>query len=414
VLRPAAPVLLAAVVFVASYLGPGFATVLNPTGLTGEQVRYLRDYRTLEEGVKVASERYDFAGNSLPGLVLAALCAVAVLFARRSRWPLFAAASAGWLTMGMWPAVAVASYYAATRLRQRAWLGAYAVAAGVAVITPSLIIGAYLSAGPNLQYAVYALILAAVLVGLPMVLGLRVDARREARGGATAYAEGRRRERTARLEQARAQERARIAREMHDVLAHRVSLMVLHAGALEVNAPDERTAAAAALIRTTGREALTDLRAVLGVLRSRDARPDPQPTLADLDRLLAQSRQAGIPLVHRTEGTPRPLPAAVERAAYRIVQEALTNVHKHAEDVATEVVVRYLPGAVEVEVRNAPPVGPAPGVAPALPGSGLGLAGLRERVALLDGQFAATHRADGGFTVLARLPDEAEAVVDAS
>jgi signal transduction histidine kinase len=191
---------------------------------------------------------------------------------------------------------------------------------------------------------------------------------------------------------------------MHDVVAHRVSLMVLHAGALEVNSPDEHTAAAAALIRTTGREALADLRDVLGVLRSPDAALQPQPVLADLDALIEQSRAVGIQVGRRDEGEARPLAAAVQRAAYRVVQEALTNVHKHAVDAATDVVLRYLPGAFEVTVRNATPVQP-PG---SLPASGLGLAGLRERVELLGGEFDALRRIDGGFVVTARLPTDEE------
>jgi signal transduction histidine kinase len=266
------------------------------------------------------------------------------------------------------------------------------------VLTPAFFVESYDGA-----LLVYAAVVAAVLVGLPLVVGLWAAARREVRGGARATAEGRQREQEARFEQARAEERARIAREMHDVVAHRVSLMVLHAGALEVNAPDEPTAEAAALIRTTGREALTDLREVLGVLRSQDARLDPQPTLDDLDRLVVQSRLAGIPVSRRDEGAVRALPPTVQRAAYRIVQEALTNVYKHTADAATEVVMRYLADAVEVEVRNAAPA-PGSDAGGDIPGSGLGLAGLRERVHLLGGQFVATRRVGGGFTVLARLP----------
>ena len=190
---------------------------------------------------------------------------------------------------------------------------------------------------------------------------------------------------------------------MHDVVAHRVSLMVLHAGALEVNATDARTSDAAALIRSIGREALTNLRDVLGVLRSAQATEAtlaPQPTLGDLDRLLDQSRTAGITVARHDQGTSRPLPPALERAVYRVAQEALTNVHKHAGAGATDVYLRYLPDSFEVEVRNAPPTA----AVDVLPGAGLGLVGLRERVELLDGRLETRAEPDGGFTVRASVP----------
>ncbi|MEU1387168.1 MULTISPECIES: histidine kinase [unclassified Nonomuraea] len=187
---------------------------------------------------------------------------------------------------------------------------------------------------------------------------------------------------------------------MHDVVAHRVSLMVLHAGALEVNAPDARTAEAAALIGGVGREALTNLREVLGVLRSPDPVRGPQPTLADLDRLLDQSRALGIVVNRHDEGRPRPLPPTAERTAYRVVQEALTNVHKHAGDAETDVYVRYRPAELEVLVRN----GSSAVADGDLPGSGWGLVGLRERVELAGGRLAAGPRDEGGFQVLAGIP----------
>jgi signal transduction histidine kinase len=201
---------------------------------------------------------------------------------------------------------------------------------------------------------------------------------------------------------------------------------VLHAGALEVNAPDERTAEGAALIRTTGREALAELREVLGILRapavplpdslplsdsvpvSGSQRLSPLPMLADLDRLLEQSRSLGMPVNRLNEGEVRQLPVSVQRAAYRVVQEALTNVHKHADDAATDVVLRYLPGMLEIAVRNGPPPRPAgrpharPNGVP--PVSGFGLIGLRERVELLGGRFQARRQLHGGFAILARIP----------
>jgi signal transduction histidine kinase len=201
----------------------------------------------------------------------------------------------------------------------------------------------------------------------------------------------------------RLEERARIAHDMHDVVAHRVSLMVLHAGALEVNTTDDKAAATAALIRTTGREALAQLRDVLGVLKSGDQavldRLRPLPTLSELDSLLDQSRSAGIPVTRVDDGEPRELPVVVQHAAYRVVQESLTNVHKHAGQAVTKVVLRYLPAALEVSVANAVTGRPPE----PLPGGGLGLVGLRERVEVLGGEFDAGP-VPGGFAVTARLP----------
>jgi signal transduction histidine kinase len=191
---------------------------------------------------------------------------------------------------------------------------------------------------------------------------------------------------------------------MHDVVAHRVSLMVLHAGALELGATDERSAGTAAVIGGIGREALADLRGLLGVLRSPEQPVPlaPQPTLADLDRLLDQSRALGIPVTRHDHGEPRPLGSTVERTAYRVVQEALTNVHKHAAGAPTDVHVRFLADELRVEVCNRPAAtGPV-----ALPGSGWGLAGLRERVELLGGTLRTGPR-DGGFGVVAAIPVEA-------
>jgi signal transduction histidine kinase len=339
--------------------------------------------------------------------VVIAFCAasgVAAGLARRRRWPLFALAAAGWVWLALWPAPLVASYYAGTS-RRRAHAVAYGLAA-LAAAGASIPVGAAVGGARYLATATFPNlgILLAVLVGLPMATGLWVNARRLAFDALRERAQRLEREQAARAEQARAQERTRIAREMHDVVAHRVSLMVLHAGALEVGAGDERTAEAAALIRGIGREALSDLRGVLGVLRSPYAGGGtvPQPTLTDLDRLLDQTRDLGVRVTRRDEGDVRALPDLVERTAYRVVQEGLTNVHKHAGGAATEVVLRYLPHGVEVAVRN----GPGDGPAEPLPGAGLGLSGLRERVTLLGGEFEACGRPDGGFGMVARLPVE--------
>ncbi|WP_205850174.1 sensor histidine kinase [Nakamurella flava] len=231
-------------------------------------------------------------------------------------------------------------------------------------------------------------------------------------------------EQLVRADQARQTERARIAREMHDVVAHKVSLIALQAGGLEVNAqlaPD-RVAGTAAQIRTTAREALEDLRSVLGVLRAGEtddgagAELLPQPGLDDVPTLVDRSRAAGlaVTLVRESDDDVGPVFAvapAAGRTAYRIVQEALTNVTKHARGATTTVSIGHRASApateaaidgpvVTVSVVNRRPV--ASGTL--LPGSGAGLIGLRERVELVGGVLDTGPTGDGGWAVRAVLP----------
>src|SRR6478672_11812386 len=215
-------------------------------------------------------------------------------------------------------------------------------------------------------------------------------------------------ERELRSEQARLSERARIAREMHDVLAHKVSLIALQAGGLEVNPGigAERVRQSAGQIRSTAREAMEELRAVLGVLRDETAigLPEgadlaPQPGLPELSALVDSSRAAGVHITLTVDAAE--LPTATGRAVYRVVQEALTNVHKHARGAATEIVVTTAPdGGLLATVTNRRPVA----AQSLLPGSGAGLIGLRERVALLGGTLTAGPTSDGGWQVRAWLP----------
>ena len=196
-------------------------------------------------------------------------------------------------------------------------------------------------------------------------------------------------------------ERGRIARELHDVVAHNVSMMVVQAGAadrvLEGDQPDVRRALAA--IAGTGRETVDEMRLLLGVVRSDEgAGLSPQPGLGDLDQLVSNVRSAGLHVDLRVEGERSPLSPGVDLSAYRIVQEALTNVLKHAGTASVEVTVRYGNDAVQVEVcDDGRPREPTAG-------GGNGLIGMRERVAMLGGEFRAGARRDGGFAVFARLP----------
>ncbi|MFI0479449.1 sensor histidine kinase [Actinomadura sp. 9N215] len=347
-------------------------------------------------------------------LLSAAVAGAAAATARRRLWPLFAVTAPAALLFSWWPGFIVASYYAATTLRRRGHLAVFTGGSAVALLgLPPLYdaSGLRFVLGPGYSTSTFDGVLAVLfLVGLPLFAGLWINARRQVLAGLADRAERLERDQAARTERARAAERTRIAREMHDVVAHRVSLIVLHAGALEVGTSDQESRTTAELIRATGQAALTDLREVLGVLRSpsadlaADPAADPStalPVLDDLDRLLDQSRSAGLPVRRHDEGAARPLPAAAERAAYRVVQEALTNVHKHAAGAATEVVLRYRPDHVELTVANEPP-GRRAAIRP--PGAGLGLIGLRERLELIGGRLEAGPRPDGGFAVRARIP----------
>lgn len=237
--------------------------------------------------------------------------------------------------------------------------------------------------------------------------GAYIGARRDLLTTLRERAERAEAERELRGEQARTAERARIAREMHDVLAHKVSLIALQAGALEVK-PDRPAAeveATAALIRSTARATLEDLRGVLGVLRTdKDGTAPlaPQPGLGDLERLVDDSRGAGVLVDLRIEWgdlDPAEVDPTLGRTAYRVVQESLTNVHKHARGARTSVEIVAADTALVVTVINVRPVS----AESLLPGSGVGLTGLRERVAVAGGTLSAgPYR--GGWRVLVELP----------
>jgi signal transduction histidine kinase len=328
--------------------------------------------------------------------------AVLVLIRRANPYPLLALGTVAWAVMGAPWGLMVAGYTIAARPRRPRGSGVLLGVLALVVLARMLVVSEV--------SALFAVVVTVLVVGVPVLLGLWIGIRRALVAHLRDEAERLEREQLLDTERAKAQERARIAREMHDVVAHRVGLMVLHAGALEVSLADPAAAQQAALVRQTGREALQELRDILGILREGEDRAllDPQPTLADLDRLVQQSRDTGMAVSVAVDGTRRQLPATVERTAYRLVQEALTNVHRHAANAATEVGVRYGPEELEVAVRNARPAnGPHPGLA--LASGGHGLVGLRERVALLGGTFQAGPRLDGGFEVRAWIPCEVPA-----
>jgi signal transduction histidine kinase len=210
-------------------------------------------------------------------------------------------------------------------------------------------------------------------------------------------------ERNAHAKVAAAAERARIARELHDVVAHHVSVIVVQAdgAGYALRSDPDRAAAALTAIACTGRQALTEMRRLLGVLRTADdqAQLAPMPGLGELRELLDQAREAGLQVTYTLTGTPRDVPEGAELAAYRVVQESLTNTRKHAGLAATAAVtLRYEPDGLVVEVTD-------DGIAsPAGDTGGHGLAGMRERIAMYGGTVEAGPLAGGGFGVVARLP----------
>jgi signal transduction histidine kinase len=210
------------------------------------------------------------------------------------------------------------------------------------------------------------------------------------------------RERDANVRAAAAEERARIARELHDLLSHSVSVMVVQAAAERNALGSDRAAPGQALeaIERTGRQALAEMRRLFTLLRSgAPADLAPQPTLAELDALVEQVRKAGVPVELRVQGEADAVPPGVALCAYRIVQEALTNVIKHAGPARASVVVRYAGDSLELEVADDGKGARTDGSHP-----GHGLAGMRDRVALYGGEFDAGLRNGGGFLVRARLP----------
>jgi signal transduction histidine kinase len=277
------------------------------------------------------------------------------------------------------------------------------------------------------------------LTAPPVLLGLYIGARRRLMESLRERADSLEQELSLladraeqRAQWARQEERTRIAREMHDVVAHRVSLMVVHAAALQAVAlkDPQKAVKNAALVGDMGRQALTELREMLGVLRSGESRVRAQadapplaavgaaaaaaaaaaaedgPCIADIEMLVGQSRQAVVELA--VQGDVRAYPPEVEQTAYRVIQEALTNVHKHAAGAKVLVRLAHRDEEVAMQVENGAPDA-AGGVADAgLPSGGNGLVGMRERVTALGGVFVSGPTDVGGFRVSAVLPDRAE------
>ena len=212
------------------------------------------------------------------------------------------------------------------------------------------------------------------------------------------------RERDAQARAAVLDERARIARELHDVVAHGVSLMVVQAGGarLLLDAPDgtERVRAHLRAIEASGRQALDEMRRLLAMVRDDDRLTlEPLPGMERLDALAESTRSAGVRVRVRVDGKPAPLRAGIDLTAYRIVQEALTNVIRHADAVDAELTVRYGPRELELEILD-----DGRGASGHANGAGHGLVGMRERTALYGGEIETGNRPEGGYAVRVRLP----------
>jgi signal transduction histidine kinase len=246
----------------------------------------------------------------------------------------------------------------------------------------------------------WAAVFFVLLVAAAWLFGLAVQGRREASALQAQAAQAEQAHRAA-----IAAERVRIARELHDMIAHNVSVVVVQSVAAQGVLEDQPARAREPLahIERSGRQALTELRRLLDVMRDQDE-PDelrePQPGLAQLGALIDSVRSAGLPVTLQVDGEPPPDSAAVGPSVYRIVQEALTNVLKHAGDARVSVRVSCGAAAIDVAVEDDGPGRSANGTAP----PGYGLAGMRERAALFGGTFTAGNRVGGGFEVRAHLP----------
>jgi signal transduction histidine kinase len=265
----------------------------------------------------------------------------------------------------------------------------------------------YFEIQPGSESFLLTMVFAVVFICAIAASGMYVGARRDLVATLHERAERAERDQALRLTEAKATERTRIAREMHDVLAHRLSLVAMHAGALSYRRglSEEEVAASADVIRSNAHQALADLREVLGVLRTAEAdeAPDrPQPTLADLPSLVEEALGAGTNVrLHNEIGDLAQAPETIGRSAYRMIQESLTNARKHAPDTTVDVALSGRAGEeLVIEVRNPTRVGA--GVS-ATPGAGLGLIGLTERAELIGGLLE-HGMSDGEFVVRARLP----------
>jgi signal transduction histidine kinase len=270
---------------------------------------------------------------------------------------------------------------------------------GLAVVLASMVTIIFNRPGHSPGELVYV----PLLFGIAWLAGFALNARAEQADAAEARAAQAERERETAARIAVAEERTRIARELHDIVAHAVSVMVLQVGAVRHKLPDELGDESDALrgVEGAGRTALAEMRRLLAAMRDDgdDLELVPQPGLDSVGTLVADVERAGLPVTLHVEGEAAPLPRAVELSAYRIVQEALTNALKHAHANRADVTLRYGPDELRIEIRD-----DGTGGGGASNGQGYGLVGVRERVKIYGGTMTAGTAPGGGFVLDARLP----------
>jgi signal transduction histidine kinase len=275
---------------------------------------------------------------------------------------------------------------------RQAWTGLVIALAGAGVVTHN-----------EPTHTASSLVFIPSLFGISWLAGFALRSREEQAEAAEARAAQAERERDAAMRVAVAEERARIARELHDIVAHAVSVMVLQVGAVRHKLPDALAEDRDALrgVEQAGRTALTEMRRLLGAMRNDgdDVELGPQPGLDELDALLDQVARAGLPVDLHVDGERVPLPRTIDLSAYRIIQEGLTNTLKHARATRADVTLRYAPDALQIEVRDD---GRGTGVG----SPGYGLVGVRERVKIYGGEMSAATENGGGFVLRTRLPLE--------
>jgi signal transduction histidine kinase len=338
-----------------------------------------------------------------PGQVAIAVVAVLTVLVRR-RWPFaaLAVAAAGAIVARPDGAAALAVLIVLyTIASTRPWRT-------TAVVTVLLVAGNALDALAD-GHPVYFgdMVAFAVQCAAVVAVGLFFAGRRATLDALHERAERMDRERELLADRAVAEERVRIAQELHDVVAHNVSLIVVKAQALGATVPDDRVAEATDGIADLGRQAMAEMHRTLALLRTTGddaAERAPQPGLANLDKLLEQSRAAGLDVRLAVEGEPRELSQSLDLSAFRIVQEALTNVRKHAGQARANVTVGYRAGALELSVVDSGDTTATTAAAAAAAAGGHGLVGMRERAAMFGGTLIARPCDGHGFEVNAMLP----------
>ncbi|MEU0383582.1 sensor histidine kinase [Streptomyces chartreusis] len=323
--------------------------------------------------------------------------AVACVIVLRRRLPLTAASAGllGWMLVGTLCAVPAACWTVARRYGSSAVTWVTAVVSGVVVVAP----WSTWPLGLGLPFMAGA---AVTTVGAPVVLGLWLRQRSQLLAGLRERAEQAERERSLLAARAVCQERTRIARELNDVVAHRISQMTLLAGALEMTSGDAAAVEAATAIRTAGATALQELRKLVGVLGKggEDVPLHPLPTVQGVRRLVEDASRSSRRIRVGLPGELPELPGTTERALYRLVEESLANAARHAPGAEVDVTLGVSDEEVTVSVRSSPAACPSA----VATGTGFGLLGLRERVELAGGRMTAGPRPGGGFLVTASLP----------